>query len=368
MTKRRNPRETWLAFHRWIGLGAGAVLALIGLTGALLVFEPEIGALVTPLPSPTEGAVSFSAIETGLNDRLGKGTVIKVSRSAPRSTLFIASYDARDGTRLQIIDGTTGDLLEERSESRFWPMLLDLHASLLAGRTGYALLFMLGLILCGSVFTGIFLWWPRPSVWRQAFKVKWQAPVIRRLRDLHSVIAIYPALGTTIAAASGCLLLFPVLLYLFLDIDLTSRRAIVLNAPVALEKRIGLSRIVELAVRAVPESSVQDVIWPATATVPYRVFLAIHGKDSELTQVRLDLHPATGSVLRRVDGRDAFGQRLATNVALATHNGRIAGLPGRLLIFLSGLSLPGLFVTGILFWLRKRRRPVTNQARQAGAF
>ena len=37
------------------------------------------------------------------------------------------------------------------------------------------------------------------------------------------------------------------------------------------------------------------------------------------------------------------------------HNGEAFDLPGRLVIVLSGLSLPGLYVTGLLIWWRKRR-------------
>jgi uncharacterized iron-regulated membrane protein len=37
------------------------------------------------------------------------------------------------------------------------------------------------------------------------------------------------------------------------------------------------------------------------------------------------------------------------------HNGEAFGLGGRLIILLSGLSLPGLYVTGLFIWWRKRR-------------
>jgi len=37
------------------------------------------------------------------------------------------------------------------------------------------------------------------------------------------------------------------------------------------------------------------------------------------------------------------------------HNGEASGLPGRILVCLTGLVLPTLYVTGLLHWLKKRR-------------
>ena len=41
-------RKLWLEVHLWLGLVAGAVLVLIGLTGSILVFWQEIDAWLHP--------------------------------------------------------------------------------------------------------------------------------------------------------------------------------------------------------------------------------------------------------------------------------------------------------------------------------
>lgn len=51
------------------------------------------------------------------------------------------------------------------------------------------------------------------------------------------------------------------------------------------------------------------------------------------------------------------------------HNGEAFGLPGRLVVFVSGLVPCGLYVTGILIWARKRRgRARRGGVSSAGAF
>ena len=47
------------------------------------------------------------------------------------------------------------------------------------------------------------------------------------------------------------------------------------------------------------------------------------------------------------------------------HSGQAFGLPGRILVFLSGLPLPVPFVTGVLRWLQKRRARSRQTARLA---
>jgi uncharacterized iron-regulated membrane protein len=44
----KRARRVWLGVHRWLGLGLGAVLALIGLTGSVIVFDHAIDAWLNP--------------------------------------------------------------------------------------------------------------------------------------------------------------------------------------------------------------------------------------------------------------------------------------------------------------------------------
>ncbi|MDQ3144346.1 MAG: PepSY domain-containing protein, partial [Pseudomonadota bacterium] len=85
---------------------------------------------------------------------------------------------------------------------------------------------------------------------------------------------------------------------------------------------------------------------------------------SGVTTVTLDA--ATGRALHVYDAASApLSNRLA-DAAFSVHSAEIAGLFGRLLLMLAGLSLPALYVTGLWAWWR-RRRPRRRVVATSGA-
>ena len=64
----------------------------------------------------------------------------------------------------------------------------------------------------------------------------------------------------------------------------------------------------------------------------------------------------TGRVLDVYDPLTAPLSNRIADAAFSVHNGEINGVVGRLLVMLTGLSLPVFYVTGIWLWLAKRRR------------
>ena len=83
---------------------------------------------------------------------------------------------------------------------------------------------------------------------------------------------------------------------------------------------------------------------------------------SGVTTVSLD--PASGRILDVYDPLAApLSNRLA-DAAFSVHSAEIGGIAGRVGLMLVGLTLPALYVTGILAWWKKRRR--SARARGAG--
>lgn len=87
---------------------------------------------------------------------------------------------------------------------------------------------------------------------------------------------------------------------------------------------------------------------------------------SGVTMVTIDA--ASGRTLHTYDAvRAPLSNRLA-DAAFSIHSGEIAGLFGRILLMLAGLSLPALYVTGIWAWWRKRSRSAFSNQRRNRAF
>jgi uncharacterized iron-regulated membrane protein len=70
-------------------------------------------------------------------------------------------------------------------------------------------------------------------------------------------------------------------------------------------------------------------------------------------KTQLWLHPQTGDVLAVRDGLDLPWSEMLINWMHPLHNGEGLGLWGRVLVLLTGLLLPGLWITGLIRWRQK---------------
>lgn len=101
---------------------------------------------------------------------------------------------------------------------------------------------------------------------------------------------------------------------------------------------------------------------PTPKAPAYTVRLRQEGETrawSGVTAVSID--SATGRTLDIYDPLSAPAANRAADAAFSAHNGELAGLPGRFLIFMAGLALPTLWVTGVLAWARKRRSKLRHK-------
>lgn len=158
--------------------------------------------------------------------------------------------------------------------------------------------------------------------------------VRRKLFKLHSTLGIAAAVFLMIAALTGAALVFR---------DQFKPgpppRAPVVETPLALEV------LMEKAVAAGPGDPVTDITLPSGEGDPYKFWL-----DDDAETI----------VFLAGDGAVLGTQKNAvwwTRWLFRLHTGEVAGLPGQLLVFVSGLSLAALGVTGVWMVAARRRRP-----------
>ncbi|MBU7580179.1 MAG: PepSY domain-containing protein, partial [Porphyrobacter sp.] len=190
-------RQALVLAHRWLGGLVGLGLAVLGLTGAALLWKPWwAGVAQTPrAPAPEEVAAIIAKAET-----LGASYV-----TLPSAEFGVAqagfgkgaggAYLAHDGTLL-----ARWQSVWDRPET----LLFDLHHHLLMGGTGEVISGWLGLAAILFCVTGVILWWPT----RRTFKLRaiparlTRSAIIRHHRDIGVVLAL-PIL---LAAATGALM------------------------------------------------------------------------------------------------------------------------------------------------------------------
>lgn len=190
--------------HRWLGIASCVFLVLIGLTGAMLVYERPMDALLNrrlyrvPVRETRLAYDSLVAIAARARPRQGPATVVHMPRRAGESARVEFSYHQ------VFMDPATGEILGERGigEAAMHRVRV-LHHSLLNdtyGRTFTVIATALSLVLA---IGGVVLWWPR-----KIFLARRRKNLRRLLFDLHNVVGIFGALGTIVFAATALAMQF----------------------------------------------------------------------------------------------------------------------------------------------------------------
>lgn len=350
------------ALHRWTGGLIGLLLAVLGLSGAILVHKDawiilphadeaqmqEVGQLAATLtqamnaPGAQPQSVLFSTESFGLHRlRFSGDAGAYISQSGE----VVASWNSK------------WDRLE------LW--LFDLHHYLWSGETGATVAGLLGLLGLGFVVTGVILWWRT----RKTFEFRlWPArmsrpAILRQHRDFGILIA--PLL--VISMLTGVMLtLNPVRHLLLSPLSSAEDMKAALAAPKvaggALNPRLDWTFVFTQARQRFPEAEFRSLGLPKGegALISLRMKQPEEWLPNGRTLLWFD--PADG---RLVEARNALDMPVGSQVFNAVyplHAAKVGGLAYRLAMTASGL---GLCLLGTLsvwsFWFR-RPKPKPRRA------
>ncbi len=354
--------------HRWMGGFIGLLLAVLGLTGALLVHKEAW--LRWTLPHAADAQVQDGGALAAAATRL-----LSSSSDKPRSITF-----ATDNFGLHRLSygGNRGSYADQTGEivtrwSSVWDRpelwLFDIHHYLLMGEAGGVIGGILGMIGLGFVFTGTILWWRtrRTFAFRLLPKRVSRPAILRHHRDLGIVVA--PLLFLSMLTGS-MITLRPVsdLLLSPLSSPAEMRAA---TAPPPVQdgplRQIEWHRLISEVRTRYPEAEIRRISVPAQQEEPITIRARQPQEWLPNGRTLFWFNPADGRLL---DYRDALalptGVRLF-NLLYPVHAAKVGGLPYRLVMTISGVAL---FLLGSLavfsFWSRSRIT-VTGTRRQCTA-
>lgn len=378
---------TWL--HRWVGLLAGLVLALLGLTGSLMVWQASLDAALNPAwfrapaSACTASATPVARTLTLLAEHAprAQAQTVVAPREPGAAYQVWEARDAASGWRTEhFIDPDCGRYLGARERGALRldavhavPLLYELHSRLLGGETGHVIAGIAALLFAGLTLTGLWLSWPRATgprlkAWAQALKVRWQGPPARRWYELHRAAGLWLLPVALVLSVTGAALVFPNPTRDGVAAVLPLQRLVklsTLRAPEATPKAPGTpgpDAWIAAAQREFPAARWSRLTLPAKGAVEVRLL-----QPGELrattgyTRVRLDRQ---GQVLERYDPLAAPAGNQVVDSLFPLHSGEALGLAARLLWTGFGL-LPALLLgTGAwLWWRRQRGRAGQSRAR-----
>jgi uncharacterized iron-regulated membrane protein len=366
-------RKLWLTLHLWLGLTAGAVLAFIGLTGSLLVFNDtmlrmEVGTNLfdvagpPPLhPSIDEWIANAHRTFDGLNpiDYIlapGFGHAGEARMGAA----------AEGGKHLTItVDPSTGLPLGKFIWEDTWTAyLFGLHGALTTSVSwrgfGRHAVGWIGLAMIVSMATGLYLWWPRNRKWRVALTFKRGARGRRRLLDLHNFFSVYLYAPLFILAFTGVDFvrsdwIDPAVSLVSVPRTADPAALAQKSKPGSCEPRTTPGQAVAAAQARFPSQRFAGIFIPTTPAQPYSVQLAPAKNIGFAGQTQVYVERECPIILTAIDGEIRVAAETLQAVMHPLHHDLMLGRPGQVIVFLAGLILPVSFVTGLLLWLDKRK-------------
>lgn len=346
----------WL--HRWTGGIVGLALALLGLSGAVLVWKDQWIAL------PHAGAPAQTAPEAlarAVEAATAQGELSRITFAGETLGLHQAIYADQSGAYFGPQAQEVARWATQWERPELW--LFDFHHHLFVGDTGETIAGVLGLIGLLFVITGAILWWRT----RKTFKLRaWPArmtrpAIVRHHRDLGVIAA--PLL--LLSMATGALMIFAPI------------AEVVLAPWGSLEKPAGPE--LPPAADVGPQTDWQAIFATAEArfpeAAPRRLHLPAEPGDPVVLRMRqpfewtpngrtyLRFDPAGARLLSVDDPAQGTTAQAAQEKFYPLHAAKVGGWPWKLAITFSGLVLALLGTLAVwTFWFRRPKSPLATRS------
>lgn len=402
--------------HLYLSLAAGLVIALVCLTGAILVFEKEMQQSIYPERYTVEATgqpVSLAQMVANFNATVpgAKATGVKIYTDPGRTVELTYPTDKKDkkgegkgektgqaeekrsasgekgkgekggkgkkggkgekgkggkGNNSQaFMNPYTGELISLYTHrNSFFYTAFATHRWLLNEDIGKVIVGVSTIFFLFILLTGIILWWPKnKKILKQRLTLKFDGSWKRINHDLHIVIGFYTAIFLFAFAFTGLAWSFKWFnegIYLVTGSESKPPEPPVSNVTEG-AKPISFDQAYAIARQELPDVEFYSISLPKEPEDAISVNVLPKNAVHERANTQLFLDQYSGKVLQTVRFEDKnLGQRVRATF-YPVHVGSIGGLPGRIIAFIScvaGFTFP---ITGIIMWLNRLQKKKKKQ-------
>ncbi|WP_426491683.1 PepSY-associated TM helix domain-containing protein [Hymenobacter sp. 102] len=396
--------------HLYLSLISGLIIAVVCLTGGILVFEKELEQAWHParyfVQSATTPALPLARLQDAVKTYKADARIVgmKVYADPTRTVEFSLAGGPEGGQKLEGNKAIAGRSQEAHQPQREGPdvtgekgkggkggeggrgpvvfvnpytaavtgelnyretvffTVMALHRGMVGGPAGKLIVGVSTFLFLFIIGTGVVLWWPasRKAV-KQRLKVKWRGGWKRLNHDLHIVLGFYSALFLFVFAFTGLAWSFEWFnkgIYAITNSPMERPEPPVSVAPVAeapagtLTPDAALSHARQLA----PQAVYYSLQLPKEPTGSIRVATLRPNAVYENATDEIFLDQYSGQVLRRQTYEQRnLGQRVR-GLFKPVHTGAIFGWPSKiisLVVCVLGFTFP---ITGLILWLNRLRK------------
>lgn len=396
--------------HWLVGITAGTVLAIVGLTGGILSFESNIQHWLNRdvrMVAPTAAApLSPDALLSELHRQYADKHVIELTLSSDANDSARVTFAAPDSNSAPVAGGRgprgeiryvnpyTGELLAGAGNrgQAFFRTTRSIHRWLTAGtwgdqQIGKQIVGASTLLCIVLALSGLYLRWPRHlGDWRSWLTFDPSLKGRSFLWHLHAVLGTWVLLGFLMMSLTGLYWSYDWYrsgLYALAGVERPAPRTT--PSPAAPGVRSTDRSSAQYAQSNVAADIQLDTAWTrfkqgtldagfSTATLalprqdhqPIEIRYTYANPEHERAWNTMSLNASTGAIIRHERyAEKPAGERLMASI-FPLHSGSYFGLAGLLAYMLASLSMPVFTLTGWLMYLgrrkkkRRRRRPASG--------
>ncbi len=339
--------------HAWAGAVLSLIIAVLGLSGALLVFKDDYLRLTIP---EAREAASLTAQDLGaalerIEATYSDDGLRYVSVAENGFGLHKAVFHDGGGA---YVDGNGETVARWAKNGRAEDWLFDLHHHLLAGHTGELVAGAAGIAALVLAATGLIIVWPslKSFAWRLWPRSSARRDLVAQHRDLGIIFAL-PIL---VLSFTGVAMVYSGPVKSMLYAATASGPSPAVERPEAGEGDIDWAAALSAAYAAYPDAAPRIASWPAKpgAAVSLRLRQPMEWHQNGRTYVLID--PATSGLMTMSDAQALSRGDRAFNALYPIHSSGVGGFLYKLASFLTGIALMALGVVGSWSFLIRETR------------
>jgi uncharacterized iron-regulated membrane protein len=344
--------RAFLIAHRWLALVVAVFLAVVAVSGGLLVLEGPVSRARQPHVVPAGAALPLDTLVMHARATAGGGDVVAMVLGDSPDLAWDVVLSSTD----VLVNPYTGTILTSPPGPdplvAFMRKVHLLHTQLLGGRVGNAIVVTVTFAALFLVLSGIVIWW-RDKLWRVSTSGSWK----RINFDLHHALGIWAAVLLLIITSTGLWVRYGKVDEWMRKLNrsptppIPSQPAADPGMPL-----LSLDSIASAARRAVPGASIMNIQLPPGPKRPAMVQLKYPEDHTPAGRSRVFVDKYRGTVLLAMSTRTAEAGQHMIDIKRSLHTGDIYGVPTQILWMLGAFLLATQAVTGVLMWWNAKRR------------
>lgn len=348
--------------HLYLSFISGIFILLIALSGVILAFDDEI----TYFTNKEAFAVTPSQ-----NSKLDIDALLQIASekgihptqfiysSTPERSFYMQGNDAGNKLVDLYMNPYTGEVIRSSSLPEFFNFVESFHTELFLDAPGRAFIGIITILFLVLILSGLILWYPKKwnrKTARNSFTFKLKGNSFAVNYNLHKILGFYIVMPSIILCITGITMAFdPVEIALLKAVDADSNyesyienlesesvpeHATVISYKELIQSELGNHN---------DEINIQVTI-PDTDHARYLLFKTNESSFyvDRTNGNRINLSPQTLKSLSIKDGISRL------------HTGKMLGLFYKIILFITGLIIFSLPITGFIIWYKKRGKKVKS--------